>query len=66
MISMLQCIKQAQWPEDNPVLTLPGILRKDGSKHEYATKTISQLLSIPRDRLDNQLPKEVLCSRDGY
>jgi hypothetical protein len=69
MISLLQCIKQAQWPEENPVLALPGMTRKDGTKHEYGSKSIAQLLSIPKNQLDNQLPREVStslsCSANG-
>jgi hypothetical protein len=34
-------------------------VQKDGNLHEYATKSISQVLSIPRDKLDHRLPKEV-------
>jgi hypothetical protein len=59
VITTLQCIKQAQWPEENPVLALPGIVQKDGSRHGYATMPISQLLALSRDKLDNRLPKEV-------
>lgn len=59
VISLLQCIKQAQWPEETPVLALPGMVRRDGSVHGYATKSMTELLSIPRDKLDNKLPKEV-------
>jgi len=62
MISILQCIKQAQWPDENPVLALPGMIKRDGTKHEYASKSMSQLLSIPRDRLDSHLPKEVFAN----
>ena len=36
------------------------MVQRDGNLHEYATKSMRQLLSIPRDKLDNQLPKEVL------
>ena len=58
----MQCIKQAQWPEENPVLALPGMVKNDGSKHEYSTKTMNQLLALPTDRLDTRLPKEVYPS----
>lgn len=58
VINVLQCIKQAQWPEENPVLALPGIVRKDGRLHEYGNISMSELLLIPRDKLDNHLPKE--------
>ena len=59
LISLLQCIKQAQWPEETPVVALPGMIQKDGSRHEYTTKTMAQLLSIPKDKLDRRLPNEV-------
>jgi len=59
VITVLQCLKQAQWPEANPVLLLPGMVRKDGTPHEYASNSMAQLLSMPRDKLDNHLPKEV-------
>ena len=59
VISLLQGIKQAQWPEVNPVLAFPGIVQKDGSLHQYATKSMPELLSISHDRLDHRLPKEV-------
>jgi len=52
----------------NPVLAFPGIVPKDGGLHEYATMPISRLLSIPRDKLDHRLPKEVFpapCAADG-
>ena len=59
IISLLQCIKQAQWPEENPVRALPGIVQKDGLSHGYASKSMGELLAIPRGKLDNRLPKEV-------
>ena len=59
IISLLQCIKQAQWPEDSPVMALPGMIQRDGSRHEYASKTMAQLLAIPKDKLDRRLPNEV-------
>jgi hypothetical protein len=58
VITLLQCIKQAQWPETNPVLALPGMIG-DGSRHGYAAKTMAALLSVPQNELDNRLPKEV-------
>jgi hypothetical protein len=60
VINLLQCIKQAQWPDVSPVLTLPGILRPDGTQHEYAKRSMAELLSIPRAKIDKRLPKEVL------
>ena len=36
---------------------------KDGILHDYASKSTSLLLSIPRDRLDLRLPKEVISSQ---
>jgi hypothetical protein len=62
VISLLQCIKQAQWPEENPILAFPGMIQRDGSRHEYTRKSLSQLLSIPRDKLDHRLPKEVVSA----
>jgi len=62
VISLLQCIKQAQWPEDNPVLALAGMVQRDGTPHEYARKSMEQLLQIPQSRLDQQLPREVFLS----
>jgi hypothetical protein len=61
IIALLQCIKQAQWPEDNPVLALPGMIQRDGN-HEYATRTMGQLLAIPKDKLDRKLPNDVHVS----
>lgn len=43
----------------NPVIAFPGILQKDGSHHQYATKSVSELLTISRDKLDHRLPKDV-------
>lgn len=64
IISLMQCIKQAQWPETNPVLALPGVVQNGGTLHAYANKSLGELLAIPRGKLDSRLPKEVLSPVD--
>jgi len=56
VIGVLQCIKAAQWPDENAVLALPGMAQ---SSHPYSKMSISDLISIPRNKLDNRLSKEV-------
>jgi len=59
---LLQCLKQAQWPDENAILTLPGITKS----HKYVGLfySLQSLFSVPTENLDRNLPREVyfLCT----
>jgi antiviral helicase SLH1 len=55
MMTLLQCIKSAQWPEDSPLAILPGIdvgLETRRLQDPAARpKTLSELADLPIDRI---------------
>ncbi|KAL8729952.1 MAG: hypothetical protein Q9166_004397 [cf. Caloplaca sp. 2 TL-2023] len=55
MMTLLQCVKSARWPDDGPLAILPGVgLEKERQRHE-AGKTLPQSLTeihtLPRPTL---------------
>lgn len=62
MIKLLQCIKSARWPEDNPLSILPGVKaesdsalptsQKSGKAKESDIMTLQKLTSLTRAQLD--------------
>ena len=46
LMTLLQCIKSARWPDDNPLSILPGI-ELDQPKHKALPETLVALSSLP-------------------
>ncbi|CAG8561643.1 11778_t:CDS:2, partial [Acaulospora colombiana] len=57
IFSLLQCIKQARWPDDSSLTTLPGIERSMINslllKNGLAVTCIGELLDLPEEELVN-------------
>jgi antiviral helicase SLH1 len=56
MITLMQCVKQARWPDDGPLAQLPGVdveLEKKRMSDTYASpKTIGEAAALPQRGLE--------------
>lgn len=47
MMTLLQCIKSARWPEDHPLSILPGIEPEETNKRDVLPDSLISLSSLP-------------------
>lgn len=58
MITLMQCIKQARWPEDGPLATLPGVevelerRRIEEGNGNASPKNLAELTTMSRPDLE--------------
>ncbi|KAL8790764.1 MAG: hypothetical protein Q9213_000388 [Squamulea squamosa] len=59
MMTLLQCVKSARWPNDGPLAILPGVdLEKERQRHEEGKRpphSLTEIHTLPRPTLQNTL-----------
>lgn len=58
MMTLMQCIKQARWPEDGPLAALPGVdvelerKRIEEGNGNASPRNLAELTTMPRPNLE--------------
>ena len=55
MMTLLQCIKSARWPDDGPLSIFPGVEPEREKERKSAPKSLVELTTLPRKPVENAL-----------